>query len=1139
MPSFLAGGGEMGALTRALDWTATDIGPPATWPQSLKTAVSICLGSRHPIVVWWGKSAWTQFYNDAYISFLGSNKHPRFLGKSGRQCWSEIWPVIGPMLESVYATGEATWSEDLLLVMQRHLPREETYFTFSYSPIRDDTGAIGGIFCACNEMTDRVVGERRLKTLRDLSGMAVEGRAEGACESAARTLSENPHDVPFSLIYLLDEDGRCARLAATTGVLPGSAAAPRTIDMNSNGDGHWQLRQVYDAGVPQLVSHIPEAFGALPGGPWPEPSISALVVPISAPGRATPTGFLVSGLSPRRIIDANYRSFLGLVAGHVGGSIANARAYEQERRRAEALAEIDRAKTAFFSNISHEFRTPLTLMLGPIEEMLNSESSPHRSEMLGLAHRSALRLLRLVNTLLDFSRIEAGRVQASYEPTELAMVTRDLASEFRAATEKAGLDFQIHCPTLAEPVWVDRDMWEKIVLNLISNAFKFTLAGKIEVRVSVQNGNAILEVADTGIGIAAEALPRIFDRFHRVEGARGRTHEGTGIGLALVQELVKLHGGTVAAQSTPGIGSKFVVGMPLGSAHLPADRLRAERTLASTALGARPFVEEALRWLPNAQQPGLPVETEIPPELPLGDDLAQRATILLVDDNADMRDYISRLLSPRYIVHSAADGVEALVSLRERPADLVLSDVMMPRLDGFGLVRKIRSDPVLAHMPIVLLSARAGEDSSVEGLDAGADDYLTKPFSTRELNARIAANLNLSKLRRGFEEQIAADLRAMTILRDLGSDCARPGASRDSVIEKALDAALILAGADKGNVQLLDADSAELTIAAQRGFETPFLKFFEYVRADATACAAAMESRARAVVDDVLTSAIFVGHSSQKAMLDAGVRAVISTPLLSSSGELVGMVSTHFSEAHRPGDRELHLLDLLARQLADFLERKRAEKAEAMLVRELHHRSNNLLSVVQVLAHQSLSDDRSIPQARKLFQSRLHALARVNQDLLKSDWSGISLRNLVHGQTEPFGNRITVDGEDLLLRPNYAQNLSLVLHELATNAAKYGALSNGLGKVQVSWVAARDGNNLILKFQWQESGGPPVNVPTRRGFGTSLFRAAFPNGRIHYVPDGLRCEIELALGTDELERIWARRNGGAYSFDRVSSLEQP
>jgi PAS domain S-box-containing protein len=747
----------MGALMRSIDWSKTPLGPVERWPQSLKTAVSICLGSRHPMVIWWGNPGFTQFYNDAYISFLGTAKHPQALGQSARDCWSEIWPTIEPMVESVYRSGEATWSEDLLFVINRRLLQEEAYFTFSYSPIRDDDGAIGGIFCACNETTARFIGERRLRTLRDLNRMEAEARtAEAACEVAARILGDNPGDIPFALIYLLDSDALRARLIATTGLAAGGAAAPDRIALTDGAEiaPSGSLRRVLDTGAAQLVDDLRAKLGSLPGGLWPESAEAALILPIAAPGQSQATGFLISGLSPRRVVDADYKSFLGLVASHIGTSIANARAYEEERKRAEALAEIDRAKTAFFSNVSHEFRTPLTLMLGPLEDALAApaESLPARREELALVHRNGLRLLRLVNTLLDFSRIEAGRVQASFEPVDLAAATADLASVFRAATDKAGLSLTVDCLPVGEPVWIDREMWEKIVLNLISNAFKFTLEGGITVRLRREGASAVLTVEDTGTGIPAHEIPRLFDRFHRIEGARGRTHEGTGIGLALVQELVRLHGGFVRAESVYGKGSRFTVTLPLGNAHLPQDRLRVERTIAAMPVGAQPYLEEALRWLPGQarnEEPGIerPLLSELPPAA-TGGEKGERAMILLADDNADMRDYVSQLLRARYDVRAVGDGEQALAQMRERSPDLLLSDIMMPRMNGFELLRAVRADPKLARLPVIFLSARAGEEASIEGLEAGADDYLIKPFSARELMARVAANLEMARVRR-------------------------------------------------------------------------------------------------------------------------------------------------------------------------------------------------------------------------------------------------------------------------------------------------------------------------------------------------------------------------------------------------------
>ena len=482
-------------------------------------------------------------------------------------------------------------------------------------------------------------------------------------------------------------------------------------------------------------------------------------MPIRLREASEAAGFLVLGIHPGRAFDDAYRHFVRRIAEQIAIGLASARAYEQERQRAEALAEIDRAKTAFFSNVSHEFRTPLTLMLGPLEEVLpdaRERLGPERHEQLVTVRRNAFRLLKLVNTLLDFSRIEAGRVQAVYEPTDLSRVTAEVASVFRSAMENAGLRFSVECAPLDEPVYVDRDMWEKVVSNLLSNAFKFTFEGAVTVTLKPVDGAAELRVRDTGVGIPEDQRTRVFERFHRIEGTQARTYEGTGIGLALVQELIKLHGGHVRVESTVGEGSTFIVTIPLGTAHLPAERIQAARSLASTGIGADAYAEEAQRWLPDdwsaADATMLPtLGSRGPSSTP--EPAATREVIVVADDNADMRQYLRHLLGGRYEVHAVADGGQALDAARRLRPALVLADVMMPQLDGFALLRAIRDDAAIASMPIILLSARAGEESRVEGLQAGADDYLVKPFTARELLARVEAHLKMSKLRRDTAER--------------------------------------------------------------------------------------------------------------------------------------------------------------------------------------------------------------------------------------------------------------------------------------------------------------------------------------------------------------------------------------------------
>jgi len=746
---FMGGGGELGARMRALDWSATSLGPVESWPQSLRTAVGICLGSRFPILIWWGRNM-VMLYNDAYRPMLGSTKHPRALGAPGRLIWPEIWDIIGPMLEGVLSRGAATFSEDQLLLLHRNGYLEECYFTFSYSPIGDEAGAVGGIFTAVTETTGRVLSERRLRTLRLLSEATAGARSpEEACRMAGKTLSRNRADLPFALVYLIEDEGRAARLQGWAGIAPGTPASPVLLDLSANSP--WRAEEVAVLGQPLLVKGLVRRLGPLPAGPWADPPDAALIQPFGS-GQAAPTGFVICGLSPRRALDDDYRGFLRLAAGHIGTAVSNARAYEEERRRALALAELDQAKSIFFSNVSHEFRTPLTLLLAPLEDALLDPDHPlddaHR-QRLQVAQRNSLRLLKLVNSLLDFSRIEAGRVQANVEPTDLAALTEDLASAFRSAIERAGLRLEVRCPPLPRVVYVDRDMWEKVVLNLVSNALKFTLAGEIEVVVSPSaDGTAAeLTVRDSGTGIPAGELPHLFERFHRVAGARGRSHEGTGIGLALVQELVKLHGGTVGVTSEPDRGSSFTVRVPFGTEHLPGSRSDPSEGLSSTATGAEAYVEEALRWVAPAEAVPHLGGTLTPAGL-------TRARVLFADDNADMRDYVQRLLEPQYDVVTMRNGADALALLRSDRFELVLADVMMPVMDGFALLQALRADPATEGLPVILLSARAGEEARVEGLSRGADDYLVKPFAARELLARVGATLHLARLRAEADAQV-------------------------------------------------------------------------------------------------------------------------------------------------------------------------------------------------------------------------------------------------------------------------------------------------------------------------------------------------------------------------------------------------
>ena len=752
-----AGGGEMGTLMRATDWSKTKLGPVEGWPRSLRTMLGVILGSRFPMLLWWGPDL-LHLYNDAYRPIL-RDKHPESLAAPAAEIWAEVWDVAGPMARSVQEGGPATWTEDLQLFIKSGTMAEETYFTFSYSPVPGDDGRIGGILNTVQETTAKVQSAREIRMLHDLTARAAEGKSEEeAFRIAADVLATNELDLPFALLYVLNNADGQAHLAGVSRWDGYEGPAKRTLipTTEPGRSSAWPLAEAIRTNDHVLVEDLTVRFGALPLGSWNARPERALVVPMSRPGQSTPYALLVAGVSPHRALDERYRRFFSTTAKQVATVVANARAYEAEKKRAEALAEIDRAKTAFFNNVSHEFRTPLTLMLGPLEDGLSDGSEPlgvAQRARFELAHDNALRLLKLVNTLLDFSRLEAGRQDVQYAPIDLAAYTAKLAGMFESACQRAGLRLTIDCPPLSAPVWVDRDMWEKIVPNLISNAFKFTLAGEITVRMRETDGAAVLEVADTGAGIPESDLSLIFERFHRVAGAKGRTYEGTGIGLSLVRELIELHGGAIMVESVLGHGSTFRVEIPKGTEHLPPGAIVDRAPDLRPAQNPNALAVEASRWTatisPDVERDRTPASGPLPP-------VSGQPRVLVVDDNADLRSYVAGLLAPWFSVITASDGLEALNRARTDPPDIIVSDVMMPNLSGFGLVRELRADPRTASLPVILLSARAGEEAAVEGLGAGADDYLAKPFSARELVARVRTHVELARLRSEWTAKLEA-----------------------------------------------------------------------------------------------------------------------------------------------------------------------------------------------------------------------------------------------------------------------------------------------------------------------------------------------------------------------------------------------
>lgn len=1096
---FLAGGGEMAELIRSRDWSATPLGSVESWPQSLRTTVSLCLASNFPINIIWGPNH-TQIYNDGYRVVCGEG-HPTFLGMDYSQSWASAWPVIGEPFARALA-GETSFLENQRMFLHRNGYLEETFFTFSISPIRDETGGIGGLFHPVTETTLTMLGERRTRAVRDLNAhLGAAKTTDSVFQRTIETLGSFGFDLPFVLLYELAEDSGSYVLSGRFGIDAGASACPASLAPES--DAPWPVRDLVNAPERIEIHGLRGMLSDSSCGPYEEAPDLAFAIPINLVGSDRPAAILIAGASPRLPLDDVYRGFYDLIAATLAAALATVRAYEAERKRAEALAEIDRAKTAFFSNVSHEFRTPLTLMLAPLEDALaESAGLPAlQRERLDIAQRNALRLLKLVNSLLDFSRIEAKRIEASFEPTDLAVLTADLASNFRSACERAGLALKVECEPLPRLVDVDREMWEKIVLNLLSNAFKFTLEGGIAVRLgAAPSGVGVeLSVRDTGVGIPAEELPRVFERFHRIQGQKGRTHEGTGIGLALVEELVKLHGGQVHVESGPGEGTEFRVAIPFVDGDLRGHgQIQAPGILSSTAIRAEAYVGEAVRWLPDDRGSG----SNIPPNRRPGSPVAphDRPRIVLADDNADMRAYVTRILQEGgYDVRAVENGALALIAVQEGdPPDLVLTDVMMPELDGFGLLQAMRTDPRLDDVRVVLLSARAGEEARVEGLAAGADDYLVKPFSARELRARIDGVVTLARQRReaaAREQELRAEIEA-----ERGRAALRESERR---MEFALEAGRL--------------GSWELDLETRRFAVSTILR--ETLELDDIGSFVTYETLLtrlqpgdRIRLDEAMARAIDLGEG-----LDIELRTTFAGAW---TGWILLRGSTLYAEDGKPLRMAGVSLDISAR--------KAAEEQQRLLLDELNHRVKNTLATVQSIAMQTRRNAEGPAAFSEALEGRIQAMARAHDLLTQASWAGAYLSEVIGQTLSPYltngdgERRISQNGPQVRLGPNAAVTLNMAFHELATNAAKYGALTRPDGRISVTWDVDRTAEPQIIAIDWIETGGPRVSSPDRRGFGSRLIEQGVARelgGHIHleFDPAGVQCRMRIpAVGKLEV-----------------------
>ncbi|MGO9355244.1 MAG: SpoIIE family protein phosphatase [Mycobacterium sp.] len=873
-------GGEVGRRFAAFDWAAHPLGRPDEWSPEVRAAVAVTLTSRFPIVLWLGPTDLFLMYNDAYAQILG-DKHPAALGRPAEQVWSEIWEAIGPMLAGVVATGKATWSDDLMLPLVTGGRPQERYFTFTYSPIIGGDGAVTAIFCAVIETTERVLSERRLHLLNAVASATMETQTiDDAVSAAVAACATQPADLPFIAVYVArdgaGEDDITLR-GATPSILP---LLPRSLAQLTDWDATPRSRATAHV-VDQLAAVMPGIADVFTD----DCPRQALALPL---GEVSATGALVIGTSPRRPLDAQYRGFCQLLADQLSSALASAISYEQQRQRAEALAELDRAKSAFLTNVSHEFRTPLTLLLGPLDDAL-SDAAPETvlADRLGTAERNARRLLRLVDSLLDFSRIEAGRANARLVCTDVGALTSQIASSFTELCQRAGLDLVLDCdPALAD---IDPGIWETIVLNLLSNAVKYTLRGSISVEVRSESAHCRIAVRDTGVGIAAEDLDRLFERFYRADNVRGRSVEGTGIGLSLVRGLVELQRGTVEIDSELDRGTTVTIRLPRSVASTAVDQ-----SPAGLLDETNPYVAEASQWLMSISDPG---DATAAPN-------GARQLVLVADDNADMRAHLDRVLSPHWDTVLVADGESALNATRQLHPDAIVTDVMMPGLDGFEFVAAIRAEPELAATPILMLSARAGAEAVSEGFAGGADDYLPKPFRSQELLERVSARLAAAARERAGQQR-DADVRLLSEL-----DAALHAAdSVAGILAALLDSPFGSADATAVAIGVLDTDDDTVRFEYSGAIPAELRDRYHVAALDTPLVAVdVIKNGESMIVTDTFELPPRYEHSVHDAA--ATVRACVLQPLRGSLGRIIGVLALFWP---MPRQFEAAELDMYAR----------------------------------------------------------------------------------------------------------------------------------------------------------------------------------------------------------------------------------
>ncbi|MGB8380938.1 MAG: ATP-binding protein [Dermatophilaceae bacterium] len=736
-------------------WSPQRLGVGATWPPELLLLARMVQRSQLPSSVCMGTEL-VQIYNGALARVLG-DKHPNAWGQPMRTCWAEAWPQLGPLVEEVVSGGGAFTVDEQLLFLQRHGYLEETYWTMSLTAILGSSFERLGLLFTAIDVTDRVVARRRMRTLHDLALLPVSEQRTlpEASATALEVLGRDRHALPLAACYLWN--GPRLTLAGAYGAQIDGRLLPAVLDR----DAKSPVARAFHAGQREVRLDGRRVLAEVhrsPIGPG-KPHIARLV-PIIQGAHRDPIGLLVLGLNPYRALDGAYAEFTEVVGRQFNTLITDVSRLLEERSRVEDLDAAQQAATEFYANVSHELRTPLTVVAGSLD-MIAGQGGTRTGGggVVEAAQRATARLEHLVEGMLVLGRAEGGALVPRREPTDLARLTRDVASMFQSVLDGAGLQYAVDVPDRHVLVDIDREMWSQILLNLVSNAFKFTPAGRIAVTLEYGSADAVLTVQDTGGGIPADSLEAVFERFRQAGTTPARGVPGAGIGLALVADLARALGGSVSLESTEGVGSRFRVVVPVeGMPDAPGPSTVADARGTTANSGRAPA--------------GTRSERSTEPDRARDPAGAAARHALVVEDSADLRAYLVTTLQDRGWWVTAVEQAEDAVGLSVAP-DVVITDVVLPGADGLTMVRMLRAHPEFASTPIVVVSGRAAPGDITAGLDAGADDYLVKPFRTEELLARLEAHIDLARLRMGAaaesRRQVEHLRRALASNRAIGT----------------------------------------------------------------------------------------------------------------------------------------------------------------------------------------------------------------------------------------------------------------------------------------------------------------------------------------------------------------------------------